>query len=423
MVNPHHRIRNFYTTIEKKTSVMPSYQRPQGNHGGICYRHEGKSDHGDDEEDVKGNNPQDDNNECGYGSDDELPKELVKDRLSWRTGDPFANWKIAIIVINQHIPQETESLGGNAKNHDIASSHTAAGKKKATIFHVRKCVLASGPRRSDYFVRLFNNDGNFSESSRNGTSRIKLSELQAKAFPVFLDYVYSTGHPMVFSTDTATALYSLAKHFGTARLKNEAKHFCLQDMRDRQRCGTYYEHATILQENAIREPAAKFCRDHITRIDFKSSRLLHVPDPQFWINMMKDRAEKHTTFTSNCKYSLISHIAVFSYKHAGTLSPDAFWQLTHETYLPMTEIHPVNAMLLLDAERRIVANHVGQQQQGDHHEQLSSLQIRCVNAIACAEQQELRRLNQKWVREALKKLPPVVLGEIISRGLLLSPLA
>jgi hypothetical protein len=228
---------------------------------------------------------------------------------------------------------------------------------------------------------------------------------------------------MKFSTDTVTALYSLAKHFGTARLQNEAKQFCLHDMRDRQRCGTYYEHATILQEHVILEPAANFCRDNITRIDFKSSRLLHVPDSQFWIDLMQDRAEKKTTLTSNCKYSLISHIAVFSYKHAATLAPDAFWHLTHEAYLPMTEIHPVNAMLLLDAERRVISANNFDQHQKQHDDKLSSLQMRCINAIACAQQQELRRLNQKWVREALTKLPPLVLSEIISRGLLLSPLA
>jgi hypothetical protein len=336
---------------------------------------------------------------------------LVKDRLSWRTYDVFANWKLAIIV--------------NTRQHQACKNHDdmADGEKtkKVSIYNVRKCVLASGPRRSDYFVRLFDNNGNLSDSSRNGISRIELSELQAQAFPEFLDYTYSTGHPMAFTMENATALYSLAKYFGAKRLQNEAKQFCLQDLCHRDRCGTYYEHAKILQEETILESATKFCHDNITRIDFKSSRLLHVANPQFWLDLMKARAENNVIHTSKCQYSVISHIAVFCYKHADTLSPDIFGQLTSEQYLPMTEIHPVNAMLLLDAERRVLAgNGIGV---GGDDKELSSLQLRCVNAIACGRQEDLRRLNQKWVREALKQLSPLILCEIISRGLLLSPLA
>jgi hypothetical protein len=53
-------------------------------------------------------------------------------------------------------------------------------------------VLANGPRRSEYFVPLFENDGNFS-ALQDKTSHIELNQLQVKAFPDFLDdYTYST---------------------------------------------------------------------------------------------------------------------------------------------------------------------------------------------------------------------------------------
>jgi hypothetical protein len=49
-------------------------------------------------------------------------------------------------------------------------------------------MLAAGPRRSEYFARLFQQDGNFSES-QNSTSRIELpDEIAAQAFPVLLDF-------------------------------------------------------------------------------------------------------------------------------------------------------------------------------------------------------------------------------------------
>jgi hypothetical protein len=122
--------------------------------------------------------------------------------------DPFADWKIVITV-------------------------TDSGKE--STYNVCKSVLADGPRRSEYFVRLFENGGNLSEA-RDNTSRIELTELQAQAFPELLDYMYSVAQKVSFTTDTATALYSLAHFFGISRLESNVKNFCLQDMRHVTRC-------------------------------------------------------------------------------------------------------------------------------------------------------------------------------------------
>jgi BTB/POZ domain len=239
-----------------------------------------------------------------YGSDDDLPEESIENRLSWRKyDDPFADWKIVIL--------NTKS------NQEIT-------------YNVRKSVRADGPRRSKYFVRLFENDGNFSEA-QDKTSHIELNDLQAKAFPEFLDYMYSVGQKMSFTTDHTTALYSLAKYFGVARLQNEVKKFCLEDMQTVETCGTYYEHATtILQEEAILQPAAKYCRENIGQIISHTSRLLYVPDPQFWLDLMKEHAEKGT-IKSKIGFRLSLHIAQFCIYHVALLSPEMFKQLTDES--------------------------------------------------------------------------------------------
>jgi BTB/POZ domain len=189
--------------------------------------------------------------------------------LRWRTQDPFADWKIVIIII--------ENNSQNSKNQD-KTGNKKEEESTSSIYNVRKCFLADGPRRSKYFVRLFENDGNFSEA-QDKTSRIELNELQAKAFPQLLDYMYLTGEKMSFTTDTASALYSIVKYFGVVRLQYEVKNFCLQDMQHVETCGTYSEHATILQETSLLESAAEFCRENISQIDPTHSRLLHVPDP------------------------------------------------------------------------------------------------------------------------------------------------
>jgi BTB/POZ domain len=115
--------------------------------------------------------------------DDELPEESVKDLLKWRTEDSFADWKIVVTVEN--------NVQGE-KDDDVISN----SQSKESIYNVRKCILADGPRRSEYFVRLF--EGNFSEA-RDNTCCIELNELQAKAFPDLLDYIYSTCQRTTFT--------------------------------------------------------------------------------------------------------------------------------------------------------------------------------------------------------------------------------
>jgi BTB/POZ domain len=82
-----------------------------------------------------------------------------------------------------------------------------------------------GLHRSEYFATLF--AGDFAELQDN-TSHIKLKKLVADVFPLFLDYMYDNsmgGQETPFTTDNATALYSLAKYFGVRRLENEVKKY------------------------------------------------------------------------------------------------------------------------------------------------------------------------------------------------------
>jgi BTB/POZ domain len=113
-------------------------------------------------------------------------------------------------------------------------------------------VLAAGPRRSEYFVQLFRNDGNFSET-QNSTSRIELSEIAAQAFPVLLDFLYAPPHVMkilFITTENATALYSLSKYFDIRPLRLLAKQFWKSDIQVLT-LKTYFEHVTILQQPAV----------------------------------------------------------------------------------------------------------------------------------------------------------------------------
>jgi hypothetical protein len=74
--------------------------------------------------------------------------------------------------------------------------------------------LASGPRKSEYFVKLFQNAaaGNCTEAKGN-LCRIQLDSLVAVAFPILLDYIYAPWEELKIETDVATALHHLGEYF------------------------------------------------------------------------------------------------------------------------------------------------------------------------------------------------------------------
>jgi BTB/POZ domain len=341
-----------------------------------------------------------------FDDDEILPDETVQDLLNWRKQDSFSDWTIVISVIKNaphHQTTRDEDDGREeAQEEERGDDDTTCSTKELT-FHVHKQNLACGPRRSEYFVKLFANKGNFAESHDN-TSRIELTELAAAAFPALLDYMYMVGQKMTFCTETATALYSLAKYFDVRRLRHDVKQFCFLDMRQADTCGTYYEHATMLQEHAILEPATKYCRDNIYYINNHTSRLLHVADAQFWLDLMEERVEKGTMSNVSKKVSI--HICMFCQNHK--VSPEVFRQLTDERYLVENNgIHPLAAISLLYWEHVLLVA-----AEPEPPTELSSLQMRCINTIV--RNKEGADLKGKS-GHLLLTLSPLVLRELVTR--------
>jgi len=140
-----------------------------------------------------------------------------------------------------------------------------------STYHVHKQNLAVGPRRSEYFVKIFSGGGRFAES-RDNKSRIELEELNAKYFPELLDYAYEG--KLQLKTENSTALDSMAKYFDMRRLRWEAKQFWQKDIQQATTCGTYYEHARMLKDDKILNVAVATCSENIMNID-TSSLLVH----------------------------------------------------------------------------------------------------------------------------------------------------
>lgn len=300
--------------------------------------------------------------------DEPPPAENQTDRLHWREEDPaesLSDWNIEI-VHHQAPAAVATAIRKNEKS--VLSSIT--GKEEEVItktYHVHKVILAQGPRRSEYFFRLFRDGGRFFES-KTATSRIDLVEIAAKAFPQLLDYMYSIDGNLEITTENATALFWLGQYFEIRRLRWDALQFCIKDM-SAQTCGTYYEHAFLEQNHKILGMASKFCAEHILEID-TTSRLLHVPDPEFWHNVLHNR-----TTTDDFSRHMSKLIAVFCRNNKNdsndVIDATVFAKLTQAKYLP--HIDSQAALALIDLEREIICP--------DTHS-LSNLQKRCLDALS-----------------------------------------
>jgi BTB/POZ domain len=225
-------------------------------------------------------------------SDDEPPIiETIQDRLLWRR-DPDeskSDWTIEIVVKKHNNKAPEDGNDDNAAVEDDSAA-AAVGVVAVHTYHVHVRDLTVGPRRSEYFVQMLRDGGGRFAESQTRTSRIELHEIAAAAFPVLLDFCYSTGASSVaadsipFTTNNATALYSMAKYFGIRSLRSLAKQFWKTDIRSSKTCETYYEHATMLHEEKILETATTMCTSNIMQLK-TSSPLLRVAYVKFcWMS-------------------------------------------------------------------------------------------------------------------------------------------
>lgn len=109
------------------------------------------------------------------------------------------------------------------------------------MYFVHRAQLAVGPRRSEFFVNVFqtmkypnmqqkrdDSDSGRGISSKNKSTRIELIPAAASCFPIMLDYIYSG--ELAINTDSAVALRRLAASFGVRDMFRETTQFIQRDL-------------------------------------------------------------------------------------------------------------------------------------------------------------------------------------------------
>lgn len=308
----------------------------------------------------------------GSDDDDEKAGEDEFQRLSWRM-DPeksHSDWKIVI-----NVPKK---VGGS------------------TTYHVHKTYLSVGPKKSEYFQRLFQTR-NIAEFQTQ-TSKIELHELAAQTFPVFLDYQYNTWNDdLEISSENATVLFYLASYFGVPRLQKKTRQFWKKDLMP-SNCWIHLKHAKIFRYDELRERVVQFCAERIKDIGGFDPRLTEVSDELLWIELLgvNDRTPNP---------GLVRMICYFCWHQmeAEELTAASFLRLTNEETMPGIW-NAESIVPLLQLEKRLIP-------EAGTGSVFTALQQRCILGLTSMWD----RLDTSSMKDRLAELNPFLLSTVLAR--------
>lgn len=292
--------------------------------------------------------------------------------LTWRM-DPalsYSDWKIEVFVLPQ-------------------------GEHHCT-YHVHKTVLAVGPKRSEYFYHLFQSSTGFAESSES-TSRVQLHGVAAKAFPVFLDYLYSSPNELFkIEYKDSAPLYHFSDYFEIPSLCQTVETMWQDPEIPCSSLGVLYEHSKIFQIDKLKEAIIEACC-HNTKSIGKDSSLAQVADSEFWLDVIeKNGGTPNPELCSLVADYCASNIENVDVYQRLLLEEGQFKAMSIETALKFLDIEQTTA-------------HHG----GGVANVLSRIQNKCIEVLAASWQQ----LDTVALAGSFAKLDRAIVDSIFNKTL------
>jgi len=219
-------------------------------------------------------------------------KEAAPQLLTWRL-DPdesLSDWTLTVVSNldledNDSDQPEDDNDSDDEKEEERdeeanPSSPRLHNKKTThhptTKYFVHRTQLAVGPRRSEYFAKLFRQNTKRNTRSSTGT-RIELRPSAAAAFPAMLDFLYAAvGSPPNTTTESAVALRHLAACFGIRELFECVTAFIKADLAP-ETAPTYLVEANAFSHDKLQDAALKTCAQNFEIIKF--SRIVTLTPP------------------------------------------------------------------------------------------------------------------------------------------------
>mmetsp|Transcript_1954 Transcript_1954/g.3033 ORF Transcript_1954/g.3033 Transcript_1954/m.3033 type:complete len:609 (-) Transcript_1954:75-1901(-) len=287
-------------------------------------------------------------------------------------------------------------------------------------YFVHRTQLAVGPRRSDYFAKLFRN-GKKRNKRCTGT-RIELRPSAAAAFPAMLDFLYSSvGTPPNTTTETAVALRHLATCFGIRELFDSVTEFIKLDLSP-DTAPTYLLEASAFSHEKLYAAALQQCAHHFESIKF--SRIVTLTPQLLEQVVMSPLLESSSRVLS-------SRVASYCRCRPGLVDATTLHLLTHPDRMP--EIASEESLfflhLIAEVDDDVVSadlESLGGRRSGGKY----SLYNRCLVAsaeivrLAIAGKDNKKKSSSRPTRNAVKEyysLPAVMRVDLLEHALLQSP--
>ena len=277
-------------------------------------------------------------------------------------------------------------------------------------------MLASGPRRSRYFRRLFRTDEVADQSKRS--CEIKLPHLSALAFPLFLDLVYDQSirvdHKDAGIRKHAVALYQLADTYQVGDLVKEIHLHFIPNIGLEEAC-PYYQDAVTFDPpvRTFLDRILQVCTSNVLRLD-PTSPLLRAMEPDFLLAILEtERRRRETRVTAGAEALHISrHLSTLIVGYVAycdgediPLEDRMLEVLTRTEYIPSIDFH-----VTLEWSRMVVPKIIRMHATSDVPVTASTdpalnIQLRCLESIkGNISKVDLEDSSSEY-REFLKSLP------------------
>ena len=191
-------------------------------------------------------------------------------------------------------------------------------------YNVHKALIATGTRKSEYYVRLFTGSGaaGLAENSSR-SSTLELQKSAAEAFPDFLDFVY-TG-TLKIGTGTAVALLHLASYLLNRALYDEVITY-MQTALKGKNAKTIAPHFLQEAHNYALEKPGNACTQVCANafLEAEPGYCLEL-EPSLYLRVVQaiPRSRSH----NDCE-SLSRHLANYCQVYSESINQELFAQLT-----------------------------------------------------------------------------------------------
>jgi len=286
---------------------------------------------------------------------------------------------------NTNDPEEDEPLSWRLDNSDSLSDWTIVIVRKSdasntVTYHVHKNILAIGPRKSEYFTRLFKIDKGVSESTTS-TSTITLEDSAVDAFPIMLDYMYFLiDNVEDDSTVEATALRYLSRYFIIRKLYEHITEFIQEDLRP-ETATTYLLEADIYRDEKIAMAACALCAHCLKDIARENVTSLTELSPRLFQSIVT--ADELKCDSAALSIIVVGHLEYYS----DDVNTDFLNALTSSKFMPI--ISSKVAESLLHFYLACQGNNQGETSLLDE-----SLRERCISSLAKSWKQVATNLKE-----------------------------